>query len=258
LRVPETLPPLPANHAPAADEPAFIGMCRERAHYGPENTHTVNWSAEDWQRYLSAYYRYTEEVDAHIGTVLDALRASGREDDTLVVYMSDHGEGMAAHQWVVKLMFWENVVGIPLIVRWPGRIPAGAVSNTLVSQLDLVPTLCDYAGAPLPDGCPGLSLRGALEGGKPAGREAVLVELQTDPEDLGVKGRMVVTERYKYGVFSLGERPELLFDLQSDPGETLNLAFDPAFAAVRDDHRRLLRDAIARTPDTPGDYPALR
>src|SRR5262249_45086600 len=90
------LPPLPANHTPMPEEPEFITACRNRAYYGEENTYTRGWEVPHWRRYLHAYYRMTERVDRSVGIVLDALRVHGLENDTIVVFTSDHGEGMAA------------------------------------------------------------------------------------------------------------------------------------------------------------------
>ena len=95
------LPPLPDNFAVDPREPEFIQLCRQRTYYGQEGTHTFDWDEEQWRNYLAAYNRFTEDVDVLIGRILGALRDGGLEKDTLVLFTSDHGEGMAAHRWVV-------------------------------------------------------------------------------------------------------------------------------------------------------------
>lgn len=252
-RAPDTssggpLPPLPAGFEPDPDEPDFIRRCRQRAHYGPENTFTRDWDRGDWRRYLREYHALTERADAETGRILQALGDAGLEEDTLVAFTSDHGEGMARHRWVVKLMLWESVVSVPLTLSWPGVIPRGRVRNQLASGLDLLPTLCDYAGLPVPAGVVGHSLRGAVESDVP-GRQYVVTELHPDDRDLAFAARIVVSQHHKYAAFSEGRPREVLFDLEADPGETRNLAADPSHAPALAAHRRYLREWVERTMD---------
>jgi len=244
------LPPLPANFEIDPDEPPFIAECRVRTTYGQENIYTRQWDRTQWRAYLRQYYRYTEEVDGHVGRILQALRQRGLEEDTLVVFSSDHGEGAAGHRWVVKLMLYEEPAAVPLVVSWKGVTPAGRADSThLVCGLDVLPTMCDYAGVPPRGSFAGMSLRPLIERPERPGRDFVVTELQPDPEHMDRKGRMLRTGRYKYVVFSHGQNREMLFDLESDPGETANLARRPAAKAELDRHRSLLRQWADRTGD---------
>jgi arylsulfatase A-like enzyme len=164
---------------------------------------------------------------------------------------------MAAHRWVVKLMFWEEVVRVPFLLSHKGVIPAGAVdSERLVSALDIMPTLCDYAGITPPQPQRGMSLRPLIEDrGKP-GREFLVVEIQPDPERMDLKGRVVRTQRHKYVAFSHGSRREMLFDLAADPLEMNDIAPLPDSKPELQRRRKLLRQWIAETGDSfdvPGD-----
>ena len=245
------LPPLPANFQPGADEPEFIGLCRQRTEYGPEMSWTHGWDETDWRRYLYVYYRLTERVDQQIGRLLAALEGSGVAEETLVVLTSDHGEGVAAHKWVTKLMLWEEVVRVPFVMRLPGAVPQNRVDRShLVSGLDLLPTLCDYANIAAPTGLPGHSVRPVIENPALPGRSCLVTELQAFMSDESKKGRMIRTARYKYVVFSHGQRPELLFDLENDPGETQNLAYESAYREILSEQRALLRKEIEETADS--------
>ena len=83
-------------------------------------------------------------MDGQVGRLLEALRQQDLERSALVLFTSDHGEGMAAHRWMTKLVLYEEPLRVPFIVRWPGKIPAGVVDGQhLVSGLDVLPTLCD-------------------------------------------------------------------------------------------------------------------
>ena len=242
-----TLPPLPTNHPVDPDEPGSLSRCRERRYYGQEGIFTWDWTVETWRRYLNAYYRLTELVDVQVGRVMTALQESGQAEDTLVVLTSDHGEGMAAHKWVTKLSLHEEPAHVPLLLSHPGKVEAATTSNVLASGIDVLPTMCDYAGIECHD-VTGVSLRSLLGGSE--SRDHVVSELHPDPKDQTFQGRMVRTEKYKYITYSEGENPEQLFDLSTDPGESQNLAKDTQYGSVLDQHRELLVKSCETTHDT--------
>ena len=216
----------------------------------PKIAWTPGWGETEWRRYLYAYYRLTERVDQQIGRLLEALEESGLSDNTLIVLTSDHGEGVAAHKWVTKLMLWEEVVKVPFVIRLSGVVPQNRLdSRRLVSGVDLLPTLCDYAGIAAPANLRAHSLRPLIENPALPGRHYVVSELQAFRDDVTKKGRMIRTARYKYIVFSHGQRPELLFDLETDPGETVNLAYQSAYREVVSEHRSLLQQEMEDSVD---------
>ncbi|HIO82116.1 TPA: DUF4976 domain-containing protein [Candidatus Poribacteria bacterium] len=148
-------------------------------------------------------------------------------------------------------MLYQEVVTVPFVIRWNGMIPANLVDrNHLVSGLDLLPTLCDYSNIGLPTGLSGQSLRSVIENPSFSGRSYVVSELQPDPKHEEMKGRMIRTARFKYIVFSHGQHPELLFDLETDPGETENLAYQVAYRETVLEHQELLRTVIKDTSDS--------
>ena len=228
-------PPVPDNFVVPTGEPAFVGMYRLRYH-GKKGPGTKDWKEDQWRHYLWAYYRLIEGVDQHLGQLLAALRESGQVEDTLVIFSSDHGDGAAAHRWTGKELFYEESIRIPLLISYPGCEKAGEVDEAhLVSiGLDLLPTVCDYAGIALPANLKGRSLRPLVEGRHVNDwREALVIQSR--------HGRAIVTNRYKYAIYASGTDPEQLIDLQADPGEMANLARDPGSRAVLDEHRDLLR-----------------
>jgi choline-sulfatase len=236
-------PPLPANHAVPESEPECITQNYVNAR--PFRAHIrKNWTADQWRLHRWAYCRLTEMVDREIGTVLDALREAGLEDNTLVVFTSDHGDMDSAHKLEHKQVLYEESVRVPFIMSYAGRIPAGVIDDThlLSNGLDLLPTLCDYAGIKTPEGLPGRSLRPLAEGKEAEEwRDFVVAESQN--------GRMLRTARYKYCIYDSGSRRELLIDLENDPGEMKNLAEVEDYKDVLDKHRRLLRGWVERTGD---------
>ena len=223
----KSCPPLPANFDPPSPVPGVA-----------DRFSTGKWSHDTWRRYLYGYYRMIEEVDGRIGQVLKALRDAGLEDNTLVVFSSDHGDGLGAHHASGKECFYEEAMRIPVIVSFKGRTRPGAADEMhLVSNgLDLLPTLCDYAGVAPPPGLRGLCLRPLAEGRDvPAWRDQVIAVCRRG------SGQMVRTARYKYAAYG-AEGGEQLFDLQRDPGEVRNLVEDPASKPVLEEHRKRLAD----------------
>jgi arylsulfatase A-like enzyme len=231
-------PPLPPNHGPTSDEPSVFGGFESFRGYVRRH-----WGEEDWRLHRWAYSRLTERVDAEIGRVLAALRKSGLDRNTVVVFSADHGDMDSAHGFEHKSLPYEEAARVPFLVSWPGRVPAGKVNGShLVSAgVDLLPTLCGFAGIDPPSGLPGRSVRPIATGKAPANwRDDLLVEF--------TGGRSVRSANYKYSVWDEGERREMLIDMRQDPGEMKNLAYDPAARAILADHRERLR----RQMEAPG------
>ena len=177
------------------------------------------WTDEQWRLHRWAYARLTQLVDQQIGQVLTALREAGLEENTLVAFVSDHGDMDASHHLEHKSVFYDEAARVPLILSWKGVTRPGLVDRQhLVSTgLDLIPTLCDFAGIPAPVSSKGLSVRALAEGRTPQSwRETLAAE--------NGKSRMLRSSQYKYVVYASGARREMLVDMLADPGEMKNLA----------------------------------
>jgi arylsulfatase A-like enzyme len=238
------LPELPANFNYDKKEPEAARIVRKTDLNGGPGS----WSERHWRYYRWSYYRQVEMVDAEIGRVLDALDDAGIANETMVVFTSDHGEGLGHHQMVFKNCLYDEGVKVPLIVSWPAGLPRGAIdTDHPVCGYDIVPTLCDYAGIDLPEDVVGRSLRPLLEGDGKNFREGIVSELVLN------KGRMVRTQRHKY-IVCHDDPVEQLFDMESDPGETVNQIDNPDYATVLRCHRAMLAQwelALTPAPDTP-------
>lgn len=217
-RVAELLPPLPPNHGADPREPAIIGRLNSARFRG-------KWSELHWRYYRWAYFRSVEMVDAQVGRILDSLEDSGRNSDTVVIFSSDHGDGMGAHGLIAKPFFYEEAARVPMVISCPGYLPEGVRDERhLVSGLDFAPTVCDFAGVEPPPKARGMSLKPlALKQGA-AWRDFIVSESATT-------GRMVRTADFKHITYR-GDSASQLFDLRADPGETHNLAGDPAQAGT--------------------------
>lgn len=252
------LPPPPANLGAPAFEPDSMTLIRRGYHANRRLFPVGHFMPSTWQAMRWGYYRMIEKVDAEIGRVLAALRTSGQDRNTLIVFLSDHGECAGAHGLSQKTVFYEESIRVPLIIRPPaGSMPreADAFVNT---GIDLLPTLLDYAGLPRPERLPGASLRPHADGHQvEAWRDHLVLGNHMSQggliEEEGfvpiTEGRMVRTEYFKYCVYLHGERRESLIYLTADPGEMIDLAADPAYRSVLLEHRELLRGFGERRRD---------
>lgn len=250
----EECPGLPANFAIPPFEPECIRVEAFRLQ-NPELHPTMNYTDEKWRHYRHAYHRLTEKVDAEIGRILDALKEQGLDRDTLIVFLSDHGDGQGAHHWNQKEVLYEESVRVPFIICWDEvTAEAGTCDHLVSTGLDLLPTLCDYAGIAPPDNLPGRSLRVLADGGTPDDRRQEVVAVTTFDRPLDrwmgmTEGRMLRTEDYKYVVYTWGAYREQLFAINEDPGEMVNLAVSLQFKAILQRHRDRLRQWCTQTND---------
>jgi choline-sulfatase len=222
--LPHPLPQLPPNNRSRPRAPKVLDQ---------SGVYMRGFSEEQWRYYLYSYYRMAEMLDADIGRILDALDASGQADDTIVIFTGDHGEGAGRHGHVQKWTPYDESIKVPFIVSCPKRIESGVKDSAhLVSGLDVMSTLCDFAGIPAPAVVRGRSLRPLVEGRRVEWREFVAAEMQQ-------VGRMVRTDRYKY-VRYRDDPVEQLFDMRADPWEMRNLADEAVYAGDVARHRRLL------------------
>jgi arylsulfatase A-like enzyme len=248
-------PPLRVNAAAPKHETDIMTHMRksyQAARWFPVGDYTE----DDWRRHIWGYYQLIERVDGYVGSVLTALRESGQDENTVVVFLSDHGDCHGAHLWNQKTVFYDESARVPFIISWKGKTPKG-VSNTLLNTgTDVIPTICDFAGIDVPDDLPGKSLKAFALGGKASWkRDYVVVQnhmvqcVPVDGKDLQPHGRMVRSDRYKYCLYSDGDRRESLVDMEKDPGETVNQADNPKFKDILNQHRAFLKEHAERHTD---------
>lgn len=252
------LPPLPDNHEIGTNEPEFVHTKRLYPHdYGAETHMSYEFSDKEWRGYLNAYCRLTEMVDVEVGKILDALERNGLDENTILIFTSDHGDGAAAHKWSAKNNLYKESAMIPFIVSWPGNIPANTKNNSsLVSIADFTPTILDLIDVETEIDFHGKSLKPVLMQDTKTTRDFVVVELADDKFAPDRKGRMLRTEKFKYCVYSNGE--EQLYDIINDPSEMNNLAGINSYQSTIDNHRTILKKWMKETEDTFSLEPTLQ
>ncbi len=252
------LPELPDNFRTEdmAERPGFIQYlcCAHR-----RLRQASHWSEDDYRHYLYAYHHYLSRVDRQIGEILRSLRENGLEDNTLVVFAADHGEGMAAHGLVTKYgNFYEETVRVPFIFKGPD-IPAGRTLKGLASLLDLKPTLLAAAGLEQDAEDRGFNLYPSLTDPSSAGSPDAYIVSCWEDEFSGytVPGRMYRFADYKYIAYrdyleaesdAVGLCEEF-YDLKEDPGEKHTLINDPDYQRLIAYARRALKAHCEKSGD---------
>jgi arylsulfatase A-like enzyme len=219
---------------------------------------------KDWiyDRFVKDHHRALVGVDENLGRILDYLDESGQAEDTLILYTTDNGYFLGEHGWYDKRFMYEESLRTPLLMRYPRMVDGGQVESRFAMNVDLAPTILDFAGIAIPESMQGRSLRPLTAGDPPPDwRKAAYYsyfenswafrgmarEQMTDPtfqfwtaHRVG-PNRGVRTEQYKLIEYYTEDGYTELFDLQSDPNELSNRSNDGGYKEIRKDLTAQLR-----------------
>ena len=205
----------------AAETPESLAAVPEAA----TNTDVPNLGMSELQQrqMIAAYQAATSQMDMHFGQVMAELERLGLAENTIVMFLGDHGFMLGEHGQWQKTLLWEESLRVPLIVRAPGVSRPGS-SNRIVEMLDIFPTLVSLAG---------LDPYGRNEGDD---LTPLLADHDAPWDEVAQSqlygARSVRTDRWRYNEFNDAGQTRQLFDHRADPTEHRNLAYDPAYAAV--------------------------
>ncbi len=191
------------------------------------------WSDEQFKDYIRRYWGYCGYLDQQIGKVLDILKETGEWDNTIVVFTSDHGDMVGAHGMIWKLTAcgYEELFKVPAIIRIPGIETTGIRSDVLAANIDLLPTILEAARIEVPQRIDGKSLLAVVRGEADRHREKIFADVM----DQSIVFR---DARFKF-VLNWKERDlDELYDLETDPGEMNNLAYEDGYEEVAQDMKR--------------------
>ncbi|MEX0717828.1 MAG: sulfatase [Planctomycetaceae bacterium] len=232
---PEFMAQYPPESIPPVDEPANVRDDLPAAAFEGINTRADIADAEH-RKHLQSYYAAISTLDADIGKLMDGLDRLDAWENTVVLFVSDHGRHLGDQGKIYdKRTLFEASLHVPLIVVAPGK-KTGAVSPRLVEMIDIFPTFVDLCGLRPPEGLEGTSFAPLLDDPERAWKPAAYSWTNAYQ-----KGRGVRTERYRYAEWNDG-RDAMLFDHEDDPREHVNLARDPAHAATVAEMRRLFAE----------------
>ncbi len=210
-------------------------------------------SIDDWRKAWAMYLGMVTLVDNAIGQVVAALKRRGFWDDALVIFAPDHGEMLGAHRLWQKMCMYEESIRTPMFVKAPNmdRARAGSRVTGLTSHVDFMNTMYDYTGLGVDPRADGQSLRPLIEGTAETVRNEVFSEFSGNA-GRGSYSRAIITDRYKFVYCRTQPYTQAeyeLYDRQTDPLETKNLANDPAHKPIRDDLARRLADHMQKAGD---------
>jgi arylsulfatase A-like enzyme len=215
----------------------------------PQGSDLVRWK---YQRYITDYLACIQSVDENVGKVLDYLKKSGLDRNTIVVYTSDQGFFMGEHGWFDKRWMFEESYRTPLIISWPGVTKPGSVNKDIVSNIDFAETFLEAADIPVPEDMQGCSLVTLLRGNTPASwRKEHYYHYYEYPAVHSVKRHYgISTERYKLIHYYYDIDEWEMYDLQRDPKEMHSVYNDPAYSEIRDQLQGRLNEIRKKYKDS--------
>jgi arylsulfatase A-like enzyme len=184
-----------------------------------------NVSGPDRREEIAGYWSHIAALDRNMGRISAALEETGQAENTIFVFTSDHGDMLGSQGKVRKQKPWDESIRVPFVMRWPGHCPAGTRTDSLLNAMDLMPTLLDLVGLPIPASVEGVSLGHAALTGETAGPESTFIQNTCPFGEPTPEWRGVRTRRHTY-VKTL-EGPWLLYDNEADPCQMDNLAGRP-------------------------------
>ena len=252
----KTLPLLEVTETELANQPPPFKELREHNNQIDHDSVLLplDPTAQQRHRQRAYYLANVTMIDEQVGYIMKALETSGYLDNSIVIFTSDHGDCLTDHGHSQKWTMYDLITRVPLIAWSPGRIPAGQATSSLCQQMDLGPTILEYADVPIPPTLEAISLAEPLAGQQWEGREYVFAEqardnILTDAEFM----TMVRSKDWKL-VHFLDEEFGQLFDLQNDPDEIHNLWGQAAHAAQQSHLLAVLREWRIRSQYETADW----
>ena len=257
---PEDVPPPNRREGELDDLPPHYRLQFEERFLTSGCMGLTNIPEDHVRRMRAMTYGMVSQVDHHVGLVLDELERLGMAENTVVVFMSDHGRCLGDH-WMDNMppAHYDETLRVPSLWRFPSRFAAGTATGALASHLDFAPTLLELAGVPIPEGevpptpecerqCPswpGRSLVPVLTGEADSVQDAVIAEL--DEDYLGLQLRTLITQDHWMTVYGGGREFGELYDLREDPRQLHNRWDDPNYQVVK---RELQGELLYRLIET--------
>ncbi|MCA9116510.1 MAG: sulfatase [Planctomycetaceae bacterium] len=231
-----SIPRVPENYYSTLPAPAVKSITRRKVQ--------LNLPDETAREVIQAYYASITFADAQLGRILDALEETGLDQNTIILFTSDHGYHMGEHGHWQKTTLFENAARVPLIMAGPGITAQGQSTAALAEMVDFYPTLAELTGLKPPATASGVSLVAALRDPAATPRTSAFTQYDT--------GYSLRTDRYRYTAWGAeGRDGAELYDHATDPAEMVNLAEQPAHQATVKQLARQLQERIRQAGQVP-------
>lgn len=226
--------------------------------YLPDNDqHADAWASfkpgerELLPEWMRCYYAMVCNLDDNIGRLMKAIRDLRLDENSIIVFTSDHGECFGAHGRRAKNIFYDEAVRVPFMIRYKNRIPQGKENGTCLNTVDIMPTLLDLLGLPIPETCEGRSIGKYLLADQEAEDSGCLMMCcgPTAAWGDGNEWRGYRNRRYTYAVYK-ADGQEMLFDNRTDPLQMRNLAHEPEYQPLREELKDQMWTMMDRIHDT--------
>jgi arylsulfatase A-like enzyme len=203
------------------------------------------------REWMCVYYAMVANLDGNLGRLLDALSRVDASDNTIVVFTSDHGEMFGAQGRRAKNIFYEEAIRVPFVLRWPGQIMPGHVSEACLNTPDIMPTLLTMMGLPVPASVEGTDLSACAFGRPGSEPEAAFLQGMGCTADWtdGHEWRGLRDKQHTYACYR-SDRSEVLFDHQADPYQLKNLANESSHRSTLELFRTALKKRMEELGDT--------
>jgi iduronate 2-sulfatase len=213
----------------------------------------INLEEKIARQAIQAYYASITFADAQLGRILDALKSSGLDKNTIIVFTSDHGYHMGEHGHYQKMTLFNNGTNVPLIIAGPGVKSVGKISNAPVEMIDFYPTLADLCGMKKPKHLSGVSLKPVLDDPSARPREAALTHYRRGASpNPNLVGYSIKTERFRYTAWGKGGAGGVEFyDHKNDPEEMVNLAGNQSYQKHQQKMANLWAKRVAKARQAP-------
>jgi arylsulfatase A-like enzyme len=232
------------------------GSFKDDFHNKPyiQKQNVVSWDLdektwEDWSFYVARYYAVISQIDDAVGKVLAALKESGQEEETIVVFTTDHGDMCGAHRMIDKhCVMYDDIVKVPLIIKWPGVVEKNSRSSDFVYNfLDIQPTILEGCGLEIQPFFHGRSLTNMLKGQTEEDWRKEVVSTYNGQQFGLYCQRMLRNEHFKY-IWNMTDVDEL-YDMVNDPYELENLSHNDNFKETLSEMRLKLYELLKKEGD---------
>ena len=221
--------------------------------YMDRNTNPQRW-VNYWKKNIPemkrVYYSMVSSIDDYLGDLMLKVTELGLDENTIIVFFSDHGEMFGENGCIFKMIFYDSAAKVPFMVRWNGKIKPGREVDTCLNTPDIMPTLLGMMNLPVPDSVEGMNLSPLVLGEKCKEPEFAFMQGMghTFQWKDGYEWRAVRDKRYTYATY-LVDNSELLFDNIKDPKQTVNLVNDPKLFKVLEEKRRQMKNKMRQLND---------